>query len=265
MSASTGAQIQDLQADQQTGQTTDDFVGDATYAGFQQKAGTIGGTDSILFRARFDTFTAADKWGNGGNFGIGMDLNGDGAIDLITMYTEGSGNVAGRARTVTFGRPGAGANNSPSTTTWTFPVQTAINLTINTTYDYVAATDFAGFNASQDAWLTFGLSFASLQNAIRTYAVGFGSYTVTYSSLISFIGFTSQQTNALNQDLYGAGVGGTTSATTFAALGSLTAPTNAYGASPVPEPATYAQVGMLLAAAGLVAWRRRNSGKVARG
>ncbi len=102
----SGTMIQDLQADQQTGQTTDDFVGDATYAGFQQKAGTIGGTDSVLFRARFDTFAGADKWGNGGNFGIGMDLNGDGAVDLITMYAEGSGNVNGRSRTVTFGTPG---------------------------------------------------------------------------------------------------------------------------------------------------------------
>ncbi|MBI2814723.1 MAG: hypothetical protein HYX71_10605 [Opitutae bacterium] len=255
MSAATGSVIQDLQADQQTGQTTDDFVGDATYAGFQQKAGTVSGTDSILFRARFDTFTAADKWGNGGNFGIGMDLNGDGAIDLITMYSEGSGAVAGRSRTITFGQPGAGANNSPSTTTWTFPTQTAINLAVNTTYDYVAATDFAGFNGTQDAWLTFALTFADLQNAIRTYATGFSTYTVTYSSLISFIGFTSQQTNALNQDLYGAGVGGTTSATTFAALGALTAPINAYGS--VPEPATCAQVGLLLLAAGVVAYRQR--------
>lgn len=264
VSASTGATIQDLLGDQQTGQTTDDFVGDATYAGFQQKAGTIRGADYILFRARFDTFSGADKWGNGGNFGIGMDLNGDGAIDLITMYTEGSGNVSGRSRTVTFGTPGTGANNSPSTTSWTFPAQTAINLTVNTTYDLVAATDFAGFNGTQDAWLTFGVSFANLQNAIRTYALGsYSTYTMDYTTKIAFIGFTSQQSNALNQDLYGAGVGGTTSTSSFASLGALTAPIDAFGT--VPEPATYAQVGMLLTAAGLMAWRRRKSATGSRG
>lgn len=253
-----GSLIQDPQTDQQTGQTTDDFVGDATYAGFQQKAGTIGGTDSIMFRARFDTISAADKWGNGGNFGIGMDLDGNGTIDLITMYTEGSGNVNNRSRTVTFGTPGAGANNSPSTTSWTFPTQTAINLTLNTTYDLVAATDFAGFNGTQDAWLTIGLSFADLQNAIRTYAVGsFSTYTLTYDSRISYIGFTSQQANALNQDLYGAGVGGTTSTSSFTSLGAMTAPIDSFGK--VPEPATYAQVGMFLFAGGLLAYRKRKA------
>ena len=257
-----GSRINDIQADQQTGQTTDDFVGDATYAGFQQKAGTIGGTNSILFRARFDSFSAADKWGNGGNFGIGMDLDGNGTVDLITMYNEGSGNVSGRSRTVTFGTPGPGANNSPSTTTWTFPTQTAINLTLNTTYDLVAATDFAGFNGSQDAWMTIALSFADLQNAIRTYAVGFSTYTLDYTSRISFIGFTSQSSNALNQDLYGAGVGGTTSAATFAALGAMTAPIDAYGV--IPEPATYAQVGIFLFMGGLLAYRKRKAAARAR-
>ena len=256
-----GARIQDPQTDQQTGQTTDDFVGDATYAGFQQQAGTIGGTDSIMFRARFDTISAADKWGNGGNFGIGMDFDGNGSIDLITMYAEGSGNVNGRSRTVTFGTPGAGANNSPSTTSWTFPTQTAINLTLNTTYDLKAATDFAGFNGTQDAWLTIGLSFADLQNAIRTYAVGnFSTYTLSYTSQISFIGFTSQQANALNQDLYGAGVGGTTSTSTFASLGALTAPLDSFGnPPPIPEPATYAQMGAFLLATGLMAYRKRKA------
>jgi len=263
----SGSVIQDLQADQQTGQTTDDFVGDATHAGFQQQAGTIGGTDSIMFRARFDTIAAADKWGNGGNFGIGMDLDGNGTIDLITMYAEGSGNVNGRSRSITFGTPGAGANNSPSTTSWTFPTQTAINLTLNTTYDLKAATDFAGFNGTQDAWMTIAVSFADLQNAIRNYAAGsFSTYTLTYSSQISFIGFSSQQANALNQDLYGAGVGGTTSSSSFASLGAMTAPLDSFGnPPPIPEPATYVQMGVFLFATGLMAYRKRKAAKLARG
>jgi hypothetical protein len=255
----SGALIQDIYTDQQTGQKTDDFVGDGTYAGFQQKAGTIGGVDSLLIRARFDEFSATDKWGNGGNFGVGMDLNGDGKIDLITMYTEGSGNVNGRSRSVTFGTPGAGANDGPSTTSWTFPSQTAINLTLtgNATYDLSATTDAGNFNGTGDAFMTIALSFADLQNAIRTYAVGFSTYTLDYTSRISYVGFTSQQSNALNQDLYGAGVGGTSSTSSFAALGSMTAPIDAFGA--VPEPATYAQVGMFLFVGGLLAYRKRKA------
>jgi hypothetical protein len=254
----SGALIQDAYTDQQTGQKTDDFVGDGTFAGFQQKAGTIGGVDNLLIRARFDEFSGADKWGNGGNFGVGMDLNGDGKIDLITMYTEGAGNVSGRSRSVTFGTPGAGANDGPSTTTWTFPSQTAINLTLNTSYDLSATTDAGNFNGTGDAFMTIALSFADLQNAIRTYAVGFSTYTLDYTSRISYIGFTSQQSNALNQDLYGASkLTDIVPGTSFAALGSMTAPIDAFGA--VPEPATYAQVGIFLFVGGLLAYRKRKA------
>jgi len=262
-----GSIMADTKGDQQTGQSTDDFVGDATYYAFQQKSGTISGVDSILFRARFDTFAGTDKWGNGGNFGVGMDLDGSGSIDVIVMYTEGAGNVNNRSRTLNFGLPGTGANNSPSTTTWTFPTQTAINLTVNSTYSLVAATDFAGFNGTQDAWLTFGVSFQNLSNGIHLlyptgpfsgdYATQTG-YNIGYDTKVSFIAFTSQSANSLNQDLLGAGVGGTTSATSFADLGALTPPLETSGR--IPEPATYLQVGMFGLLAAMMARRRWKKG-----
>lgn len=265
----SGAIMQDPAADQQTGQGQDDFVGDATYAGFQQKAGTLNGADTVMFRARFNKFDGTNQWGNGGNFGLGMDLDGNGSVDLVMVMSEGSGNVANRTRTITFATPGLDVNDGPSTTSWTFPTQTAISLTAFTgsngttaNYSLVQATDGSNFSGTPDAWLTFGISFANLQNAIRNWAKApnsqptnyWSTYNLTYNSTIAFIGYSTQQTNAINQDLFGT-AGNTTATINFSQLGSITPPMDAYGR--VPEPATYAQIGAFLLAAGVIAWRRR--------
>lgn len=261
-----GGNMVDYLADQQTGQGADDFVGDNGIYTMMSQAGTASfapTTDYLFFRARMDQYSADDKWGNGGNWGIGMDVDGDGDMDLIVMMTESAGNVNNRTRTVTFGTPGTGANTGPSTTTWTFPSQTAITLTLNQTYDLQSATavDGQSYGGNPDSWITFGLSFAQLQNAIRTYAVPnagnptqYANYTLTYQSRIAMISFTSTQNNALNQDLAGVS-GGTSSTMTFAQLGALTPPMGPGGY--VPEPATYAQMGVLLSVAGFLIYRRR--------
>lgn len=264
----SGAIMQDPAGDQQTGQGQDDFVGDATYVGFQQKAGTLNGVNTVMFRARFNKFDGTNQWGNGGNFGLGMDLDGNGSVDLVMVMSEGSGNVNNRTRSITFATPGLGANDGPSTTSWTFPTQTAISLTAysgsngtTANYSLVQATDGSSFSGTPDAWLTFGISFANLQNAIRTWAKAptgqptfWSTYNLTYNSTIAFIAYSTQQTNALNQDLFGT-AGNTTATINFSQLGSITPPMDAYGR--VPEPATYAQLGALLLAAGVIAWRRR--------
>lgn len=244
--------LAEITTDQQTGQGADDFAADATTPGFYQKAGTIGGVDHLLFRARFDKYDGADQWGNGGNFGIGMDVNGDGAVDLILMMSESSGKVSGRTRTLTWGDPGTGANTGPSTTTWTFPTQTATSLTVNQTYDAMQAPD-SNLNATPDMLLSFAVSFANLQAAVRAYTP-FTTFTMTYSTRISYIAFTSTQANSLNQDLYGT-VGNTSSTLTWAELGAITGPANAWGV--VPEPATYAQMGTFMLAGLGLWWRRR--------
>jgi len=252
--------MSDATPDQQTGQGSDDFASDATHGGFYQKAGTIGGVDNLLFRARMDKFDGADQWGNGGNLGIGMDVNGDGAIDLIMMMSENSGNVNNRVRTLRWGDPGIGANTGPSTTTWTFPTQTAITLTVNSTYDVKQADDGSLLNGTADMFMSFAVSFANLQAAVRAYTP-LTTFNMTYDTRMSYIAFTSTQANSLNQDLFGT-TGNTSSTLTWAQLGAITGPANAWGV--VPEPATYAQVGMFLLAAGLVAYRRRKAA-VARG
>lgn len=245
--------MSEITTDQQTGQGADDFAADATYPGFYQKAGTIGGADHLLFRARFDKFDGADQWGNGGNLGIGMDVNGDGALDLILMMSEGSGNPNNRTRTLQWGDPGAGANTGPSTTTWTFPTQTPITLTTNTTYDVMQAGDGSLLNGTADMFLSFAVSFANLQAAVRAYTP-YTSFTMTYDTRMSYIAFTSTQANSLNQDLFGT-TGNTSSTLTWAELGAITGPANAWGV--VPEPATYAQVAMLVLTGAGVYLRRR--------
>lgn len=269
----TGAVMSDIQNDQQTGQHTDDFVGDSTYYGMLQNAGTITGkTGSYLaWRFRFDDFAGADKFGgNGGNVGLGLDLykadgslGQDGAIDVIMVMSEGSGNVNNRTRTIYFGTPGAGANTGPSTTTWTIDTAqtTAVALQLNVTYDLQQANDTANFGGTADAWLTFAISYQDFQNGINAYRkAGTTALTMTDNTMISFISYTSTQLNALNQDLFGASKaaltnGSAESQMTWADLGAITPAMNAFGR--VPEPATYAQLGVLLLAGGAIAYRRR--------
>lgn len=81
----------DPAADQQTGQGQDDFVGDLTYYGFQQKAGKLVSdptNDYILYRARM---AKHDSKGFGGNWELGMDLDGNGSVDLVMKMTDKKG------------------------------------------------------------------------------------------------------------------------------------------------------------------------------
>lgn len=262
----SGTVMSDTQNDQQTGQHSDDYVGDSTYYGMMQKAGTIGGTNYVAWRFRFDDYSGADKFGgNGGNVGLGLDLDGNGSVDVMMVMSEGSGNVNNRSRTVYFGTPGTNANTGPSTTSWTIDTNqtTKISLTVNTTYDLSATNDGYNFAGTQDSWLTFAVSFSALQAGIRAYAgSAFSSFVYDYTTKISFIAFTSTQTNALNQDLFGANKNALTNGTTentatWADLGAITPAIDAFGR--VPEPATYAQLGALLLAGGWIAYRRRAS------
>jgi hypothetical protein len=253
-----GTRMTDPVADQQTGQGADDFVGSATVAGFLQNAGilnhsitaTADNRNSYIFRARMDKY---DSKGFGGNWINGMDLDGDFDVDLFMRMKDGTIPV------ISFALPGTGTNTSPNTTSIITPWAGDINLNA-ATYNYQQVTTDA-FNGTPDAYVSFGIDFASLQTAIRTYAgAAFANYVVDYTTRISFIASTSTQGNALNQDLYGTS-GGTNSTSTWAVLGASTAFTTPLGV--IPEPATYAQMGVLLMTAGFVAWRQRRKSVVA--
>ncbi|MFM8619329.1 MAG: PEP-CTERM sorting domain-containing protein [Opitutaceae bacterium] len=274
-----GSVITDVRADQHTGQTTDDFVGNATTYAFQQKAGTINGINSILFRARMSNFGGVnDPGGNGMNLGVGFNLDNSasGSLDLIMVMSV----TKQKGGSIRFGTPGAGANDGPSTTTWTIPTQTPVTLTSftpaspnSTTATFyiqsATAVDSVKLNGRDgnqaDSWVTFAVSFTSLENAARNLSNGsFSTFTMTYSTAISMVGFTSTQNNALNQDLAGVtgGLCNNVVSGTFASLGASTTPLSASGTVPVPEPSTYLMISAMLAPAVALVLRRRRSGRV---
>jgi len=272
----TGNYLADPGADQQTGQGTDDYIGNASTPAMMQQAGTIAGYSGsfIMFRARMGKYTASGFGsGNGANLSLGIDLNDNGSLDLIVdMNSKGSVN------TVSFAQPGTGANTGPSTTSWgnfagaiTLATdqfdyrQTTDGIVLNSNGTSGTPTDQNGATASSyaaNAWVTYALSYANLQAAIRAYAkdgltgATFGGYVLDDMSHLSFIGFTSTQGNAINQDLLGT-EGNTSSTLTFSQLGASTTYIRP-GGGPIPEPAAVYQLGGLLGTGLIVwAWRRR--------
>jgi len=275
-----GTYVVDPASDQQTGQPSDDFVGTTTTAAFQQKAGsmTVNSVTEqyILFRARFGEFTPG---GNGGNFSLGIDLTGNGEINMI-MRLNYKG-TTGANVSIDFAKPGTGANDGPSTTSWgnfnTLPTLTTMS---SSTYNYAGVSDGVLISPTknpytQNAWVTFAISYANLQAAIRAYAAYytlsgatytetagyFSGYTLDDFSAMSFIAFTSTQNNAINQDLLGTD-GNTKSTATFASLGAGTTYIRP-GGGPIPEPAAIYQLGGLLGA-GLIGFfvRRRREARI---
>jgi hypothetical protein len=244
-----GSIMTDPRADQQTGQAHSDFVGDTQVYGFLQKWGELNGVESLLFRARMDAFRT-QSFNN--SISLGFDLNNDGALNLfMRMDVTNQG-----AATLSFATPGNNLNTSPSTTSWG-NWQGTINLVTSgptATYNYQSIPEVFGTNGN-DAYITWAISFQNLSNAIRTYAPGFGNFDdITPDTRLSFIAFTHNQQNALNQDLYGV-TGGTTSTLTWAQLGASTAFVTPDGI--IPEPAGFVQVSVLLSVSMWAVYGRR--------
>lgn len=247
---SGGAYLTDPTADQQTGQYQDDLLGTTTTPGFFMKYGQINGVDSVAFRM-VENKVYYDNKGVptfGGQASIGMDSNGDGSIDIV--FTVIGKN---QANGINYQAPGTGANVSPNTTTLGGPVLISPFTSTNFDYRIADASIYPGWTqvtADSDAVLTFAISFASLNAALN--AVGKDS--ITPSTLVRFIAFTSTQTNAINQDVYGST--GISSAVRFdAAGGGFTEWTDSTG-RPVPEPPTIFAVGALLAVGCIIKFRR---------
>ncbi|HSH96632.1 MAG TPA: hypothetical protein VK968_20960 [Roseimicrobium sp.] len=269
----TGNYLADPGADQQTGQGTDDYIGNASTPAMTQQAGTISGYSGsfIMFRARMGKYSASGFGaGNGANLSYGMDLNDNGSLDIIVdMNSKGSVNK------VMFAQPGTGTNTGPSTTSWgnffgdiTLDTdqfdyrQTTDSIVLNSNGTAVAGTEngSTGSSYAANAWVTYALSYANLQAAIRAYAKDgltgetFAGYVLDDLSHMSFVGFTSTQGNAINQDLLGT-EGNTSSTLTFSQLGTSTSYIRP-GGGPIPEPSAFFQMGGLLGT-GLIMWACR--------
>ena len=196
----------DYSNDQQTGQGGSDIVGNTTNPAFFT---AFDGTN-VYYRVRLG---ATDKAGSqtaySGLFWVGIDANGDGALDLFLGV-----NNQGSNKLLQFQSPGTGANNSPSTTS----IGNAIaqyqiaETTFNYKYASVSTALQPGLvdvdlntDTKIDSFLTFRIPFAgaagtaTLQGALA----GIAGIHINQSSSLSYVIATSTQQNSLNQDIGG--------------------------------------------------------------
>lgn len=112
----------------------------------------------------------------------------------------------------------------------------------------------------QNMNLTFAISFANLQQAIRDMGivngVDFSNFTLTGNSLMSFVAGSGTDDQLL--DLFGTGSGFNSNGS-WNSLGAMSGEFDADGNFvPTPEPSTVVQTAvLLLAGIGLLAWRRQ--------
>lgn len=221
----------DYNTDQQTGQGSADIIGTATDPGFYTAYDTNGttgagqhGDDFLAFRVRTNEQNGNKNY-YGGYLWVGIDADNDNDIDAYLNYTS---NNTGTEISI-FG-PGAGANNSPNTTTVTAPTNTAAYIWTDPTYgDYRAVswgdgttgpgldggtTNNAGLAAgtdgnndtSPDWYVSFQIPFASLVSFLNDETeMGVGNTIpgVTDQTPLRFVVASSTQPNSFNQDIGG--------------------------------------------------------------
>lgn len=251
--------------------------------------GTINGVQSLVFR-----FRMADKNGTkdylGSTISVGIGFSELSAAGKVTIYaTVDSTNSSAKFY---FQGGGSGLNDGPSTTTLDDGdfTKTNTSLTTNpntitaktpkildaTTWSYpnsakaVAGSQTFGepsYNLKdskgkelvvQNTFVTFAVSFSDLQTATRQ-LTGNNTFTLTTSTEMAFVGWTSAQGNAINQDINGTNAAGT-STLTWSALGAFSEYVTADGTKKVvPEATTLVQVGSLIMGglAAIVVRRRR--------
>jgi hypothetical protein len=237
--------------DHQTGIPEGDIVGNntgdpAVLTNFDDN-GTPGILDDgyIGFRVR----VAGDKppAGYTSFFGVGMDANTDGVIDLFLAVDNASG---GAADQIGIFDPGAGANTSPDTTTIINPplvpygendpldaLYDNYNFSGVTTIDPLETNTDLDAGGKEDFYLTFVVPFDDIVAQLGILGIAFDE-----NSTVQYVFGTSTQSNALNQDLAGPN-GGTTSSLTWDQLGAISLEYSASG-TPVPEPSTVVLLGL---------------------
>ena len=278
----------DHQRDAQTGDPRAELVGDDNNPGFYfaYDSDTNGGLNQgrLLFRVRVAAFDSnlSDKTvptNAAGEFGsalfIGIDANGDGAIDIFVVGDD-RGSASDRGVKIYFpdcknattgchmgpSTTGLGGLYAPGTTSFvtTGPKQNFNWAQVSLTTDPrpgVLDTDVAtpdemeGKNSNYhnpDGFFSFAVDVKTIGNALATLptAIAFSQHTE-----MRFIAITAQNQQSFNQDT--GGCQGTPSS--WACGFSDTIVPIDY--TSIPEPGTYATMGAALVTLGCVASRRR--------
>lgn len=229
--------LPDWADDQGTGQPEADIVGNLSHPAFYtafDDAGTAALTDGMLgFRIRI----GAEENPAGFNkiAAVGVDANLDGALDVYVMV-QNTG--AGADRNAIF-NAGATANTSPSsvsiTSTGATYAQTSLNYdwsAVTVTIDPSATLLDVDADGAVDRFLSFAVPFQDLVNRLSLLGIS----GVDQNTPFQYVLGTSTNAGTLNQD-YGGPNGGTSSSSTWAALGATSLAYSAAGTQ-VPEPGT---------------------------
>jgi hypothetical protein len=241
----------DPSADQQTGSSEGDIVGNAlhpsAYTMFSD-AGTPSLTDGTLaFRIRLGADVSPGGFKTA--LFIYIDANSDGKIDLFLGV-----NNSGSADMVGMWGAGAGLNVSPSTTSISSSPLVSYTSTASNYYwgavttindpSVGSATDIDG-GGQTDYFLGFAVPFSDVVNQLALQGITFDQ-----NSALSYVIATATQANSLNQDLNGVGKNydGTQP---WSGLGVLSNPITPAGFAPVPEINPSLWIGLLLVAVGV--------------
>jgi hypothetical protein len=224
--------------------------------GIYQKAGLLGSDQSVMWRVETNEPGGSKKFDGVIGLGVGLTDNPN-EINFVMLLSASNQN-----QQVQFASMSGlgGVANSPSELTW----GTVGNAAGSAGGSESLNTSTYNKNAGV---ITFALSYATLQQAIQSYAgAAFSSLVVDDLTHLNFVAFTDSNVNyngPVNGDLFGTSntnIGSTASFTSQGMGTTLIRP----GGGPIPEPAAIYQLGGFFGV-GLLGflWRRRRAAKQA--
>lgn len=236
----------DFADDQQTGnaRSSADLIGDTSNAAFLTQYDVNNSPfdtadDRLLFRVRLGAAGGNRTPVFDRNLFIGIDGNGDGALDLfLGVHNQGSFDQLAIYGT------GSDLNVSPDTTSITGPIATITQTSANYHYAPVdtADTDIDG-DSETDYFLSFAFDFAS----IATNMFNESGVLISATTPLNYVLATATQDNSFNQDINGI-PRNFDGSLTFTELGAFSVPISANGTiiSAVPEPSAFCLLGLCM-------------------